>query len=256
VSIDGMLLAELAQDSGLRGRLNQGASVEAIDEAVKQVLRHDSPSLVLNNAAFHRMLVNGLEIETMGPGGTLRGERVRLFELDPTKADENDWLVVQQLDVVDVSAGKGQPRRPDVVVFVNGLPLAILELKNPADEHADVFAAYNQLQTYKQDLPSLFVYNQVLVGSDDVEARIGSLTAPRSRFLAWRTIEGDALAPLTAQPLEVLIRGVFDKGRFLELVRSFVTFESVQGKTVKKIAGYHQFHAVRKAVARRPRRRM
>jgi type I restriction enzyme R subunit len=140
-------------------------------------------------------------------------------------------------------------RRPDVVLFVNGLPLAVLELKNPADEQATIWSAYQQLQTYKGEIPSLFVYNEVLVISDGLEARIGTLTADRDRFMPWRTITGEAIAPPELPQLEVLVRGVFKPKRFLQLVRDFIVFEDEGGgKLAKKMAGYHQFHAVNVAV--------
>ena len=226
-------------------RLNPDAPDEALDEAVKRVLRRDAPSLVLNNVAFHRLLSDGIQVE-VADDGQVRGVHLRLFDFDDP--DENDFLALNQFEVVDRSTGTGRPRRLDVVVFVNGLPLAVLELKNPSAEEADVWTGYQQIQTYKQDVPSLFAYNEVLISSDDVEARMGSLTAPRSRFLRWRTIEGEELAPAGSQPLEVLIRGVFDRGRFLDLVRHFVVFEAERGRLIKKLAGYHQFHAVRTAV--------
>ena len=174
--------------------------------------------------------------------GRIRGEQVQLVDFDdPTN---NDWLVVNQFRVEEGQAH----RRPDIVVFVNGLPLAVIELKNPADEKADVWTAFNQLQTYKQDIPSLFAYNEVLVVSDGLQARLGSLTSPRERFNYWRTTDGKELAsPLTPQ-LRVVIEGVFHPARFLDLIRHFVVFEQDAGNLTKKIAGYHQFHAARRAV--------
>ena len=141
-------------------------------------------------------------------------------------------------------------RDSDVIVWVNGLPLAVLELKNPADPSADITKAIRQLETYKKDIPSLFATNAVLVVSDDVMAKVGSLTADASRFAFWRTVSGEGDAPRGAQPLETLVRGVFEKSRFLDLVRSFTTFEhdTSAGTVQKKVAGYHQFHAVRRAV--------
>lgn len=241
------------QDVVLEGRLRQAllhlnpdVPDEAIDEAVRRVSRRDAPSLTLNNEAFHRLLCEGVAVE-VAQEGQVRGKHLRLFDF--TSPDDNDFLVLNQFDVVDTASGTGHARRLDVVVFVNGLPLAVLELKNPEAEEADVWTGYDQLQTYKRDLPSLFAYNEVLVSSDDVEARLGSLTSPRSRFMRWRTIDGDDVAPAGSQPLEVLVKGVFERGRFLDLVRHFVVFEAERGRLIKKLAGYHQFHAVRTATA-------
>jgi type I restriction enzyme R subunit len=225
-------------------RLNPAVPAAALDEALRKVLRPDSPSLLVNNRAFHRMLVEGVNVETRRPDGSIAGAQVRLLDFAHVAA--NDWLAVNQFTVIE---GRHN-RRADVVLFVNGLPLAVIELKNPADEDADVWKAFNQLQTYKAQIPSLFVYNEALVISDGLTARIGSLTADKERFMPWRTIAGEQLAPATMLELEVLLRGVFERERFLDLLRSFVVFEDDGGGTlVKKLAGYHQFHAVRKAVA-------
>jgi type I restriction enzyme R subunit len=170
--------------------------------------------------------------------------QVRL--VDFARIEANDWLAVNQFTVIE-----GQHnRRADIVLFVNGLPLAVVELKNPADEDADVWKAFNQLQTYKAQIPSLFAFNEALVISDGLTARIGSLTSDKERFMPWRTIAGEELAPSTTLELEVLLCGIFERGRFLDLLRSFVVFEDDGGgMLVKKLAGYHQFHAVTKAVA-------
>jgi type I restriction enzyme R subunit len=158
----------------------------------------------------------------------------------------NDWLAVNQFTVIE-----GQHnRRPDVILFLNGLPLAVIELKNAADEDATIWSAFSQLQTYKAEIPSLMSYSEILVVSDGLQARIGSLTANQEWFKVWRTIEGDSDAPKSALELEVLIRGVFDRKRFLGLLEHFVTYEEDpdNGAVHKIIAGYHQFHAVNAAV--------
>src|SRR5439155_743065 len=139
-------------------------------------------------------------------------------------------------------------RRPDVVVFVNGLPLGLLELKNAADENADIWMAFDQIETYKYQIPSIFHHNAIVVISDGVEARIGTISSDKERFMPWRTIEGETLAPDTIPQLEVLLRGVFDKRRFLDLIRHFIVFEDDGAQVIKKMAGYHQFHAVNMAV--------
>ena len=189
------------------------------------------------------MLRSGVEVEVPGPGGEVRGERVRLVAWDDRAL--NDWLVVNQFTVVE-----GQhKRRADVVVFLNGLPVALLELKNAADENATVEDAFQQLQTYRSQLPAFFTYNALLVISDGVQARLGTLTSNWERFAPWRTVDGEQVAPPGALELSTLLDGVFQKDRFLDLLRNFIVFEEDNGTVVKKLAGYHQFHAVRVAVA-------
>ena len=223
-------------------RLNPSIPVESQEEAVQRVLSSSSPSLVQNNRAFHLMLVDGVEVEYRDADGTMRGGRVQLVDFD--NPENNDWLAVNQFTVVGNSE-----RRPDIVLFINGIPLGVIELKNPTDENATVWSAFRQLQTYKREIPRLFTYNEALVISDGMEARVGSLTADRERFMPWRTIEGETEAESTDLELEVTIKGLFDKGRFLNYLSHFIVFEETGGDTIaKKIAGYHQFHAVRAAV--------
>ncbi|MEP7122433.1 MAG: type I restriction endonuclease subunit R [Byssovorax sp.] len=229
-------------------RLNPDAPVEAFDEALRILRRQDAPTLLQRNLTFHRFLTDGITVEVAGEAGGTRGLLIRL--VDPDHLDANDWMVTSQMDIVDRATGTGHARRPDILVYVNGLPLAVLELKSPTDKSAGVDKAYTQLQTYAKDIPSLFVTNCVLVISDDVHARIGPLEAPFSRFAPWRTIGGKNDESADAQPLQTLIAGVFAKKHFLDLCQSFITFEHDRGKIVKKLAGYHQFHAVRVAVAR------
>ena len=225
-------------------RLNRTIPVEARDEAIRKVLYPESPSLIVNNRRFHAMLRDGVEVEYRRADGSIAGDRVRLIDYDDP--ENNDWLVVSQFTVVEA----GHQRRADVMVFVNGLPLGVLELKNPGDEHATIWDAFNQLQTYKQQIASLFVYNETLVVSDGLEARVGSLTANKEWFKPWRTIEGDDVAPPTMLQLEVLIRGLFDKRRHVQFVRNFIAFEEDphSDSLIKILAGYHQFHAVLQAV--------
>ena len=223
-------------------RLNPEIPADAQEEAIRKVLHPDSPALVQNNRAFHQMLIDGIEVEYRQPDGTIRGERVRLVDFDTP--ENNDWLAVNQFTVIEKS-----DRRPDIVLFINGLPLAVIELKNPTDEKATVLTAFRQIQTYKQEIPTLFTYNEAIIISDGFEARIGSLTADTEWFLPWRTIEGEDEAPSTEVKLEVLIKGAFEKERFLRYLKHFIVFEETEGGTVaKKIAGYHQFHAVKTAV--------
>ena len=200
-------------------RLNPDIPQEAREEALRKVLRAESPSLVGNNRKFHQMLRDGVEVEYKRDDGSIAGDRVRLVDFDD--ADNNDWLAVNQFTVIE-----GQHnRRPDIVVFVNGLPLAVIELKNAADEDATIWTAWNQIQTYKLQIPSLFHFNELSIVSDGLQARIGSLTANTEWFKVWRTVDGESDAPSSLLELEVLIRGVFDKTRFLQLLQHFIVFE-------------------------------
>ena len=229
-------------------RLNPSAPEDALEEAFRRATRPDHPSLLLNNHAFHRMLVDGIAVEGRAEDGRPASQRIILVDFDQPEA--NDWLAVNQFTVVGaIHESPQHTRRPDIVLFVNGLPLGVIELKNAADENATIWSAFNQLQTYKQQIPALFVTNEALVVSDGLNARIGTLTGDREWFLPWKTIEGETTAPASVTQLEVLLRGVFEKRRFLDLLRYFIVFEQERGApTVKKMAGYHQFHAVIVAV--------
>jgi type I restriction enzyme R subunit len=228
-------------------RLNPGVTSDALDEALRRVARVDAADAVGRNRAFHTMLVDGVTVEQKRRDGSIGGVIVRLVDFDAP--DNNDWLAVNQFTVTS-GGSSGHNRRPDIVVFVNGLPLAVIELKNATDEQATIWSAFKQLQTYKAEIPRLFAYNEALLISDGLEARIGSLTADRERFMPWRTTEGETLAAATLTQLEVLIKGVFDTRRFLQLLRHFIVFEDEgSGSVVKKMAGYHQFHAVNQALA-------
>ena len=220
-------------------RLNPDLPSGALSDALRQVLRVDGPSIVTRNRAFHRMLVDGVTVEHRRADGTIGGAQARIIDFDDPA--NNDWRAVNQFTVVE----NKHNRRADIVIFVNGLPLAVLELKNAADEDATIWSAYQQLQTYKAEIPSLFTYNEALVISDGGQARIGTVTADREWFQPWRTIEGDQPADETLTQLQVVIQDVFDQRRFLDLLRYFNVFEDMgAGALVKKMAGYHQFHAV------------
>jgi type I restriction enzyme R subunit len=222
-------------------RLNPHLPLGARDDALRRVLNPNVPGLVNANRQVHRWLVDGVPVEFQKDGET-RGDRVRL--LDFADATANDWVAVSQFSV----QGPKLTRRPDVVLFVNGLPLVVVELKNPGDEDADIWAAWNQLQAYQQDIPDLFHANALQVISDGIQARMGSLTSDRERFIAWRTIDGFTTDPLGAmRELETLVLGLFQRELLLEYLRHFVLFED-DGRLVKKVAGYHQFHAVRAVV--------
>jgi type I restriction enzyme R subunit len=222
--------------------LNPGLAPEAQAEALIRLVRADTPALVAENRRLHRYVVEGVPVEVSQKDGSIGGEQVRLIDFDDP--DANDWLAVNQYTVIENKA----QRRPDVVIFVNGLPLGVIELKNPGDENATLDGAFNQLQTYKAQIPSLFRTNAALVVSDGIVARIGSLTADRERFMPWRTVTGDGIAAKGSPELETLLKGVFDRRRFLDLVRDFIVFADTGSDVTKILAGYHQFHAVRRAI--------
>jgi type I restriction enzyme R subunit len=229
-------------------RINPGIPASALDDAIRKANRTETTDPIQNNHRFHRLLVEGVDV-SYRDNGRIKHDKIWLVDFD--NPEDNDWLAVNQFTVTDVNhtTNTRTNRRPDVVVFVNGLPLAVIELKNPADESATITRAYNQLQTYKDDIPSLFTYNEGLVIADGPEARLGTLTAGLEWFKTWRTIDGETLARDDELQLEVLIKGVFDKHCFLDLVRYFTVFEVDGPRITKKMAAYHQYHAVNKAVA-------
>ncbi len=222
-------------------RLNPHLPPSAIEQAVAVVVKSQSFDVRQNNRAFHRLLLDGVPVDYR-VGDDLRQDHALLADFG--KPDRNDFLVVNQFTI----QGRHQVRRPDLVCFLNGLPIALIELKNPTDENTDIWDAYNQLQTYKAELPDLFAYNEALVISDGFTARVGSLTANQERFLPWRAVADEDDKPRVEWQLEVMIRGFFDRARLLDYLRYFILFENTDGQLIKKIAGYHQFHAVREAV--------
>jgi type I restriction enzyme, R subunit len=220
-------------------RLNPDVSPEAREEAVRQITHLGAPSLIQANRAFHKLLTEGVSVEVMR-NGEPRGERVHILDFDDPK--NNDWVAVNQFTIVEGNI----ERRPDIIIFVNGLPLAVIELKNMADVQATISNAFNQLQTYQAQIPILFHYNAILVASDGNDTTIGAIEATEEHFLGWKTIDGETVSP--AATLDVAIKGIFEPRRFLDLIHSFIVFEDDGGQVVKKIARYHQFHAVRKAL--------
>jgi type I restriction enzyme, R subunit len=223
-------------------RLNPRLPAEALDDAFRKLTRPDGADLIVRNRALHRLLVDGLSVEYRDVDGSLRGAQARVIDFENPAG--NDCLAVNQFSVVE----NKRTRRPDVVLFVNGLPLAVLELKNAADENATIWSAFQQLQTYQAELPTLFSSNALLAASDGVEARVGTLGAGREWFKPWRTIAGETLADAHLPELQVVIQGLCAPRRFLDLLRDFIVFEDDGARIVKKMAGYHQFHAVQVAV--------
>jgi type I restriction enzyme R subunit len=223
-------------------RLNPDLPLAARQDAVRRVMQSERPSLLEENRRLHRLMTEGVDVEYYAEDGTLTAGKVTLIDFE--RPDRNDWLAVRQFVVI-----YGQhKRRPDVVVFVNGLPLAVIELKAPGSENATLLGAFHQLQTYKQQIPPLFHTNALLVASDGIVARVGSLSADFERFMPWRTTDGTDVAPKGAPELSTLIEGVFEHRRLLDLLRDFTVFGETGSGLVKIIAGYHQFHAVRHAV--------
>jgi type I restriction enzyme R subunit len=225
-------------------RLNPTIPAEARNDAYKKIIATDRPNLIEENRRLHQALVEGIDVEFYAEDGTIRGDKV--YAIDFANPENNDWLVLNQFTVIENSYN----RRPDVVVFINGLAIAVIEIKNPSSESATLTAAYNQLQTYKSQIGSLFRTNAVLVITDGLTARIGSLTADLERFMPWRTLDGERIAPKGTPEMQVLVEGVFAKQRLLDLMQNFTVFGDTGSGICKIIAGYHQFHAVQKAVER------
>jgi type I restriction enzyme R subunit len=223
--------------------LNPKIPQEGLNEALRKIRLISHPTLIENNRAFHRLLVEGVDVEFRNRDGQIVHDKVWL--IDFVNPEANEFLAINQFTVEEGHFN----RRPDVVVFINGIPLAVLELKNIADEQATIRKAFDQFQTYKAQIPSLFHSNALLVISDGHQAKLGTITSDWERFMTWRTITGKELVPPGSLQLETLLKGVFDKARLLDVIRDFIVFEDDGEKVVKKLAGYHQFHAVNKAVA-------
>lgn len=232
-------------------RLNPSISPEARAQAVKQILNLPSQNLLENNEVFHKMLTEGIEVEYMGEDG-IRGDKVWL--IDFKDVTNNEFLVSNQFTVIENNVNK----RPDVILFINGLPLVVIELKNPADENATVLKAFTQLQNYKNAIPTLFYYNSILIASDGLDAKVGTISSDYSRFLAWKSKDGFRDDKATVPQVETLIDGMLTKEVLIDLIKQFIVFEksseldSQTGlttiSTVKKVAAYHQYYAVNKAV--------
>jgi type I restriction enzyme R subunit len=235
-----VVLAQRLRDA--LARLNPLLPAEALEDAFRRLVRPEGADLVVRNRALHRLLVDGVTVEYRDADGNIRGAQARVIDFDSPPG--NDWLAVNQFCVSE----NKHNRRPDVVLFVNGLPLAVLELKNAAAENATIWSAFQQLQTYQAEVPVLFAPNALLAVSDGVEARVGTLGAGREWFKPWRTIAGETLAGAHVPELQVVIEGLCAPRRFLDLLRDFIVFEDDGGRIVKKMAGYHQFHAVQVAV--------
>ncbi|MBD2387821.1 type I restriction endonuclease subunit R [Cylindrospermum sp. FACHB-282] len=221
--------------------INPQIPFDTIQDAIKKITRTETPVLEENNRRFHQYLTEGVDVEYQQNGQT---HYKKLWLIDFNEIDNNDWLAVNQFTVIE----NKNNRRPDVIIFINGLPIAVIELKNAAKEYATIKGAFNQLQTYKKDIPCLFPYNEILVISDVVNARVGTLTADWERFMPWRSVDGENIFPKGQSELETIIKGIFNKTTILDILQYFIVFEVDQDTIIKKIAGYHQYHAVNKAI--------
>jgi type I restriction enzyme R subunit len=222
-------------------KLNPNISQDAKEDALKKVLRTESPNALINNENFHRYLTDGVDVEMRTESG-IRGEKIYIVDFE--NPENNEFLAVNQFTVVEGN----QNKRPDIILFVNGLPLVVIELKNAVDENANLKSAFNQLQTYKQAIPSLFTYNSLLIISDGWDARCGTITSDYGRFMTWKTKDGQTTADHLQPQMEVMFHGMLNKHTLLDLVRQFIVFEKSDSKTLKKVAAYHQYYAVNKAV--------
>src|SRR3989304_9560605 len=220
-------------------KINPSIPEETREQAIKQVLRSESQKLITDNESFHKMLVDGIDVPTKAEEGE-RYKKVWLFDFE--KPENNEFWAVNQFTVIENNV----ERRPDVILFVNGIPLLVFELKNLADEDATIWTAYDQFQTYTYQLPSLFRYNEILVISDGIEARAGTITSEKERFMQWKTIDGGKPRKGLTE-IEVLLRGMCDKQMFLDIIRNFIVFEKDK-ETKKKLAAYHQYWATNKAI--------
>jgi len=222
-------------------KLNPNISQDAKEDALKKVLRTDSPNLLINNETFHRYLTDGVDVEVRTENG-IRGEKVYIVDFETP--ENNEFLAINQFTIIEGN----QNKRPDIILFINGLPLVVIELKNAVDENTNLKSAFNQLQTYKQAIPSLFTYNSLLIISDGWDARCGTITSDFGRFMTWKTKDGQTTADHLQPQMEVMFHGMLNKHTLLDLIRQFIVFEKSDSKTLKKVAAYHQYYAVNKAV--------
>ncbi|WP_245673310.1 type I restriction endonuclease subunit R [Endozoicomonas ascidiicola] len=223
-------------------QLNPHLPSGCFEQVWATLTKPESLDLITNNRHFHKLLLDGVPVDYKGDNEQWVNDHA--FLVDFESVANNRFVAVNQFTL----SGTKNPRRPDIVCFINGIPFAVLELKSPGDENVDIWDAFNQLQTYKDEISDLFIFNEALVISDGYTARVGSLTADQERFMPWRTIQNEEDRPVLEWQLETLVRGFLDRALFLDYIRYFVLFESDGERTIKKIAGYHQFHAVREAV--------
>ena len=222
-------------------KLNPSITQDAKEDALKKVLRTESPNALINNETFHKHLTEGVDVEVRTDDG-IRGEKVYIVDFD--NVENNEFLAINQFTIIEGS----QNKRPDLILFINGLPLVVIELKNAVDENATIKSAYNQLQTYKQSIPSLFTYNELLIVSDGWDALCGTITSDFGRFMSWKTKDGETEASHLEMQMHIMFNGMLNKKTLLDLIRQFIVYEKSDTKTLKKVAAYHQYYAVNKAV--------
>ena len=239
-------------------RINKDLPSEALDEAYRQIITFNSPMLEENNKCFHKLLVEGIEV-SFKENGEIRSKRAYIVDFDDKDGNKNnnEFLVVNQFTLVE-----NTERRPDLIIFINGIPLVVIELKSASDENVGIEEAYNQIQTYKRDIPSLFNYNAFCILSDGINAKAGTITSNEERFMNWRSIDGQAVEPLSNPQYEVLFRGILQKSRLLDIIQNFILFQEskeeerdsqgnrigAKKSIIKILAAYHQYFAVKKAV--------
>ncbi|OQY07390.1 MAG: DEAD/DEAH box helicase [Fusobacteriia bacterium 4572_132] len=223
-------------------RVNPKAAREAKEEAIRKIIYLDSPSMIINNKTFHKMITDGIDVTYHDEKQGEKSEKIFLFDFKNSK--NNEFLVLNQFTIIEA----GKNRRPDLIIFINGLPLVVIELKSAINEETTIHKAYNQFQTYKKDIPSLFNYNSFLIISDGVNAKAGTITSNEERFMNWRTIDGKTISPLSEPKLEVLIKGIFKKDRLLDIIKNYILFQTDGEEIIKILSAYHQYFAVKKAV--------
>ena len=223
-------------------KINPKSDRKSKEEAIRKALITDSPSLIINNKNFHKMLTDGIDVTYHDTKLGEVSEKIYLFDFKNEK--NNDFMVINQMTIIEA----GKNRRPDLIVYVNGFPLVVIELKSAINEEATINKAYHQLQTYKSEITSLFTYNSFMVISDGINAKAGTLTSDEERFMQWRTVDGTTISPLTEPKLEVLIKGMFQRDRFLDLIRNYILFQTDGENIYKILSAYHQYFAVNKAI--------
>lgn len=223
-------------------RINKQYSNDTISELVKKITRQQSLSIVQNNVAFQKLLTDGIDVEVKQKDGSIKTEKAYIF--DAKDIENNEFLAINQYTVIE----NGKERRPDIVAFLNGIPVVVIELKNATNEEVDIVDGFNQLQTYKRDIPSLFYYNAFMITSDGINAKVGTITSDLDRFMFWRTIDGEKESGLSFPQLQVMLYGMMNKKRFLDIVSKYSFFVHEEDKSFKILPGYHQFFAVNKAL--------
>ena len=223
-------------------RINKQYSNDTISELVKKITRQQSLSIIQNNVAFQKLLTDGIDVEVKQKDGSIKTEKAYIF--DAKDIENNEFLAINQYTVIE----NGKERRPDIVAFLNGIPVVVIELKNATNEEVDIVDGFNQLQTYKRDIPSLFYYNAFMITSDGINAKVGTITSDLDRFMFWRTIDGEKESGLSFPQLQVMLHGMMNKKRFLDLVSKYSFFVHEEDKSFKILPGYHQFFAVNKAL--------